>query len=272
MACDLLRRSMRDANKCVCKPPPKKDPRAQCQGLTKLPDSCLFWELANRRDQLFKMQYSFDSVPWADEVTKKAYTLKLQDMHSGIAHIEAKLKLAFPDITDEDLAGVEYWKLQRCFLNDGGMPRHNAMTGTSRKYFGRADLQSAGYVPDSVVDLAVPSVLKMPQQVTDMMPVLGDRLAAPEYVILMILLVLTAVAIALGVSVYRRKGGKHARGPGKRGKTSESRGTSDPWANMGMTLDDPDDKLRELVPQYESRGYCMTQYRKKLGMPPGPPC
>jgi len=274
MACDLLRRAAQDANKCGCKLPPKEDTRAQCQGLSRLPSSCDYWALAGRRDQLFKVQYGLDSLPWADSATKKAYQLTIQNLQSDISMIEAKLKASFPKITDADLADVGYWKTQRCLLDSTGQTRHNAMTGETQKYYGRRELQEAGYQPDPLVKLAVPASLKMPQQVTGLVPVLADRLAAPEYVVLLLLLVLVVAAIALGVSANRWKKDKYLRAIRKREDRIEEYEAHDPWAKLGMPALqlDPNDKLREMVPQYEKQGYCMTQYRKKLGMPLGPQC
>lgn len=264
MACAAVRQAVADANKCGCKPP--DDPRLQCKGLTAVPASCAVWGLAQRRDNLFQVQYSPEGAsPFASSVNRVAHERAVADLQADVAKLEGQVRAAFPALTDADLADIEYWKMQRC-LADGA---------ERAKYFDRPRLQAAGYAATPLVNVKVPDSLALPTNFKNLVPVMADRLAPPEIVLLFILLVLVAAALGLYALSRQQRKTAYARAVRQREAGVAAAQAADPWARMfgaPTVREDPDDKLRALVPQYEAQGYCMSAYRQKLGMPPGPKC
>lgn len=275
MACNALRTAIADANKCGCKLP--GDNRLQCRGLTEVPPSCVLWELAQRQDNLFQVNAQSrvrGLNPFASKIDRLAHQKAVTNLKVDVEKLKGEAKKAFPELSDADLDDLQYWKMQRCLINADGDP---AVTPNgSRKFVGRTRLQTTGYSATPLINVPVPKAAKLPESVARLVPVAADRVAPPEIILLIILLVLVAVALGL-YSTHKhaeRKRRREAYMQGLRAHDASiaAREANDPWAKLGSPTYqvDPNDHLRELVPQYEARGYCMAAYRKKLGMPARP--
>lgn len=252
--CEITRQAVREAPQCAC----PNDKLIACRDVAVAPDSCTVFKIAEYQEKLFNEQYS----PGKSSTVRKA---TLTNLATDIKSQEQILQDAFgKGISASD---CQYWKMQRCLSNANG-----SKNGFGRTYIGRQELETVGYAPAPIIHASFLDQ-KLPPNLTDLVPIMVDRVMNPELAIVVILVIIIGILWALIASVSKWKKGAYARNIRRRDKEIEQKEASDPWKFMSPTyVEDPNDKWRLLIPQYEAQGYCMEAYRKKLGMPEGPKC
>lgn len=262
-ACDLTRDALDNATKCAC---PDSN-LAQCKGVTETPPSCAVWKLADYRDTYFKWQYNpADLLSHNASSVRKA---KLEDLGADIVAQENILKSHYGD--DAPVDELEYWKMQRCLRSSG--PADGASDQYGKEYVNRPVLQAeAGYAPQPLFGGKTLEG-KLPASATGLVPVMADRFVNADLALILILIILIAVLWGLIASVSKWRKGAYQRNLKAKVARVHKEQAHDKWGFLDPTVqEDPKDKWRLMIPQYEAQGYCMKEYRQKLGMPPGPDC
>lgn len=266
---DLTRRALDESSKCNC----PAEGNAACVGVLEPPASCLVGQLAHIQDLLFAHKYRVDFKTPAE-----ARRAEVADIEEDVKHLEGQVAAAFPDCCAAPGAGkptvrgsdFQYWKMQRCLLFPDGTKAPGGQRYVSRETL-KAQLR---YAPKPLIHVKALDG-KLAPQYTDLVPIMADRVMNPELVLVVILLVLIGVVWGLLSSVSKWKRAKYFQGIRDRDAAIEAAEAADPWryetGTPSFTVD-PNDKWRLLVPQYEAQGYCMKEYRRKLGMPEGPDC
>lgn len=258
MQCAIVRDALAKGPRCDCTGADLPQCRVGGVLMTSPPASCKVLDLAATRDQYFQTQYSpLDLASSDGKVTRDA---TLRDLGYAIAKSEAELRQAYG--ADAPVGAISYWRMQQCLADESG----RRVAG--RKYLGREDLVRDGNYAGKPLLGGAALAGRMPAGLVRMVPVLGDRLMGPELLLLVILLVLVGISWGLAASVARQGRGAYRRSLEARLAAARRAPPAGGPAAAALVVD----KQRAKVFDYEAQGYCMRDYRKKLGMPPGQAC
>jgi hypothetical protein len=218
---------------------------------------CYVTDTATKRDMLFRTKYSPAGLLSGSAVRNK----ELEVLQGDIAANSSRLRSKYGDAAPVNAGWVDF---TRCLWNaDGsrGGPHGNV-------FFDRDDLVALGYQPQPLFAV---SALKgrLPSSLTRRVPVWFDRIFDPDLAVVFLFLVVAALLVTILFKVHRWSKGKVAREAAAKEFTRRRLEASDPFRGTRFESfpADPDDRWRRLVPAYEAEGYCMEDYRKKLGMP-----
>ncbi len=253
--CDVVRDAVAQSHLCAC----PNDKLPQCKGVTKAPPKCSVFHVAKLQDTKFKWKYTLDPL--------KAQ--KLSQIDKDIEKDAITLKLIYGiELSPEDL---EWWKMQRCLINK----KTGAKGGQfANKYLERQDLELLGYSPTPIIggDFMFTA---LPDKVLRTIPVAWDRFLNPAMMIFFLIILLCVIFgifyVLVRNTLRRKQKSKQHQMEIKRFIKEKEQ---DPYIHTSFESwpADPNKEWKDLIPVYEAQGYCMADYRKKLGMPPGPNC
>lgn len=264
--CDIARDALSKSNQCVCDGSEASKTKAQCtvdgKLITEPPASCSVLTLASRRDLYFKTQYDPATALKGGSLRKKI----LANIGADIELEEKKVKQAYGD--DAPVDDISYWRMQRCLVNKDGT------RGTfNNRYVNRETLEEkSSYAPQPAIGA---SFLKgrIPAKLTNLLPVLTDRLMDPSLMVVVLLIIMLIILWVLITKAIAGKRAKYMSTVRSRVDKVKEENLDNPFAYLGDSYEESkSDDLRLKIPEYEARGYCMAAYRKKLGMPSGPNC
>ena len=262
-ACDIVRDALSKAGQCACDGSEASKALAQCTVDGKLlagpPAACSVFNLAGRRDLYFKTQYSPADLLAGDATVRQKV---LANIGASIDQNRAAVLAAYgPDAPVDD---ITYWRMQRCLASKDG--RAGAFGNT---YIDRQTLQAqASYAPQPVIGGRLLEG-RVPPALTRLLPVAADRIMNPSLMMAVILIIVLAVLWVLVLKVRKGHGDAYAAGVRARVAAEEKANLDNPFGYLGSPyVVDKKDEAREKVLEYEARGYDMSAYREKLGMPP----
>jgi len=265
--CTTMRAAMAQSRKCRC--PDKSLPH--CDGIESPPGLCSVFKLANDRDIRFNWAYGLEGL----QASEAVYQAKQTNIEHNIEEQGNILRKQEPGSREPgshqrlDLDDVSWKNMQWCLLSPDGRPSGQF----AHTHIKRQDLALEGYKPRPLIG-GDKFYGTLPPAVTDIVPIYMDRFMNPDLLLLLLLIVLLTV---LGLLVYTSRQWARKcliRKAVKKRMTREALEDSDPFKGTGFESwsADPNEKWKALVPIYEAENYCMKEYRKKLGMPPGPNC
>lgn len=229
-----------------------------CGGATPPPD-CYTTDLATKRDMYFQTKYAPSGL--ISGISRDIRAKELGILQTSINTDSAQLKTKYGA---DAPTGVSWNEFTQCLWRpDGsrGGPHNN-------KYFERNDLVSLGYQPQPLFGAAILEG-KIPPTLTNKIPVWLDRVFNPALAVVVIFLLL---AVVLAVLVYKaRKWAQQApeRAAAAKEAWRKKMEAHDPYRGTPFETypADPNTKWEQLIPVYEAEGFCMEEYRKKMGMP-----
>lgn len=189
-ACDIAADAVTQANLCACPPAGAADAPPQCEGRDGPPPSCKALELAERRDLHFNWKYRLNPPGGGQRQAK------LAALERGISELEGELRAAYGP--GAEVEKVAFWRFRGCPLPAGG-----AGDRFGRKTIGREHLAAAGYTSRPLVGGSLEGKILTPAA-ANFVPVVCDRIAPPDLVVIFVALVLLALAAA-GYRAWRRR-------------------------------------------------------------------
>lgn len=168
-------------------------------GAASPPAACYVTDMATKRDTYFKIKY--DPSELLSSTSRMIRRRELENILGGIDSDAQKLSATYGENAPTDISWDDF---TGCLWNPNGAkggPHGNI-------YFGRDDLMSLGYSPQPLVKALAG---KIPDRVTDFVPVWLDRIFNPSLAVVFILLVLILISAALLRAAHRDSKNNNAR-------------------------------------------------------------
>lgn len=201
------------------------------------PLACAVTDAATKRDFLFKTKYDPSGLltPTDRQVRQKELGIIQDDLAGDEVDMQRKFGLHAPvDISWADFTS--------CLWNPDGRPGGPH----ENEYFRREDLTSLGYTPRPLVGGRVFADTAALRPLRGSVPVWLDRFVNPGLAIVLVFAFIVLVFGALLYAAYRS------------GHAGEAPAANDTSRRAKATA---------IIHKYEKAGYCMEEYRKKVGLP-----